>query len=907
MSASYLEKPKRSISSTLASLFTKHDDTNSEDPNITRSHNEDISDSGSVVIKRQKRGFDGYEELVWNNEKITDHPLNHNGIDDINYDERPNIFLYEGDSEHGVRPPVLTIEPKQRLRLLRMQQLRRARQFPLLQRQLQSAENGLYRLTDGKNATIKNLLVNKLQSDKKNHRVSDNPKSKKWKADFQYDLSEYDILKNDKKTKPVSASMGNLESPKLPHPLLKRSTSSKKHVNTFDQTGVPSGSGLTDVQSRLLQGKTLQKNPKIAQEVVAPTLSLKPIVKEKISEDKVLNANGPSVGFDFMNRDSTSIFPGSTDTPTKPTVSKNISFGNTKLDLFNNDKQKLTAPSQDSEELPRKKKEFSSTEDTVKPFPFTSSKSLETSTEPSKPAFSFDAVKKNNTATANGGTKISDGAPSFTFGDLSKTKKETKKAETSKNPFEKSAPEPVENLAKDGLPKFSFTGADTTGISNIPTFSFGKSSEGKEIAKPAPSFSFGSQKDAGEPTNVSEMSKPMFSFNKGKSSTPDLTPLSTSQSTNTPKPLFQFGSSGSTEPAAKRPDGTKTEAPVLPSFSFGGKPVGNDSSKNIEKEKAKPFSFGQASNTSAFSLNQQPSADNATEKQEAKNAVSTAVKPAFSFGSTPAALPSDTTPKEAAAPSFSFGTTKKPVQGDMSSKPAFSFGSSSAIQQPSIEKASNAIPSFASQNTSGQPVSGLKFDLTGFKNNNRQTTPTPFSDSSNVGSARGSNPPVPFSFDNVVQPGNKISVTQPTQTTFTFAQQNQKPFTFTGSGPSTTNSSPAFGTSSNQPNVPFSFGGSSASSTPQVPALGTGFGNSMQTNTFNPSAAANFNFGGQPSQSPSVVFGSQTPQQNPSSIFSAGQQNPADIFNAQASTPQGGAPFPPQRKIAMPGRRRRRG
>ncbi|CDO95441.1 unnamed protein product [Kluyveromyces dobzhanskii CBS 2104] len=949
MSAAYTGKPKRSISSTLASLFSKNADENNEDLDGRGPGDGDISDSGSVVIKRQKGCATNYEELVWNDERIPDHLPNHD-----DNDNRPNIFLYEGDSEYDLRPPVLTIEPKQRLRLLRMQQLRRARQFPLLQRYIQSAENELCRLTDGKTTSAREKFTSRLQSNKVNLHASDKPKAKRWKADFQYDLSEYELLKNDNKVKPLSSSMNSLDSPKLAHPLLKRSASSKKQITASDQSVTPTGSGLTDVQKKLLQGKAFSKDSETKQVASTAALSLKPVVKESIFEDKAIHVNEPSLGFDFINNDNTAAIPDNTDTPSKPAASKSLPFGNPQGGLFGSKKvQNVTTDSSaESEELPRKKRDFDNSGDSAKQFSIGNSDQNVAKTALPKIGFSFGAnenkVKADDShISANKEKKPAIGSPAFSFGSVLSTNKGSKEENnsTSKTLFGKLNPT-SEKSSEKALPSFRFSGTDKIGSLSQEASNPIKFGNTSGVSKTAPAFSFGNSQETKKVENANGTPAPAFSFNGAKSSTSEPTPLSTSQEADSSKPLFQFGASADIAPAKADPHEKKTEGNVLPSFSFGAKPVSEKSTENfkssnndrpsdenslnkpsfpfslppIENKKAleessetkkikndtlggsvKPaFSFGSGEATSSESTKPLQFSGSSTSAPD--------VKPSFTFGGNPAAINSNTDGKDA-VPSFSFGTANKTLHSDANSKPTFSFGGSAAVAKPADEKPASITPMLGSQTSNSQQDKGkFKFDLGGFKSENRQTTPTPFSDNSNAGSVGGSNASVGFSFGNPPQSAqNKITSTQPTQNGFNFTEQNQKPFAFTGSGPSTTNNSPAFGASSNQPNVPFTFGGSSASSTPQVPPLGGGFGSTMQSNTFHPSTAANFNFGGQPSQTPSLVFGSQTPQPNPPSMFSSGTQNPSTIFNAQASTPQGGGQFPPERRIAMPGRRRRRG
>ncbi|KAL2709612.1 Nucleoporin NUP1 [Kluyveromyces marxianus] len=1007
------QKPKRSISSTLVSLFSKH----SEDDGGSQFNKDDspddpgeVSDSGSVVIKGKKRRLGAYDNLVWNDEDLDNNSSSMNLAnldDDREADKRPSIFLYEGDSlGYDLRPPVLTIEPKQRLRLLRMQQLRRARQYPLLQRHLLSLEHdrsdynysyahdhdhGL--LTDGKPAASgrKHQLKSTTAAStslKKNSAVKKS-KTKRWRGDFQYDLSEYDILKNNVKAKQSSAATaGNMDSPKLSRALLKQSSSLKKPSSSAsDQSETSVGSTLTGIQSKLLQGKSLfkenesnKKESAAAAAAAAAPLSLKPLVKESISEKKPLFVNAPSIGFDFVTSDTNS--PDATDTPTKPAASRAFTFGG-KPDT--NAGANKVAPAQvskrgdddndndDIEELPRKKRELGTSEDkevgsktaasasaVAAPKPFSFGNPI--AAKPSDtPKFSFGGASSNT-------SKLDPVVPSFSFGATKSSKDESKK----ELPTLFSKPSDDSSSKDKSVPKSGLVStADKT--------------ENNSVGKTDSLFKFGAKSNSTKPDETTKQI-PSFTFGKAKESTEEPQVANTAEISKTPKPLFQFGSTTSND-NEKQKDVVNNEVAV-PTFSFGKTNENNktESANTVNlsaEDRAKPaFSFGKPSSeatkatTPTFSFGKEAGAEAKATSGSDPSAIKPAFsfgsttsqatqpsKPAFSFGSAPAATGANDQAKEktptfsfggtatkkietvtdnsATKPSFTFGTSAPTANGTNNTStqgtPSFSFGASSANKP--AETAATSKPSFSfgsttvndnKQNTAKPPVfgsqtqneqktsGGFKFDLSGLKNDNKQSSPTPFSDGSNVASAAGSNGSAGgFSFgNNTLQPTgqNNISAPQPSQSAFNFsAQQTQKPFAFGGSGPSTTNNSPAFGASSNQPNVPFTFGGSSASSTPQIQSLGSaGFPNPgpsavPSTQSFNPSNVVNFNFAGQQPQNPSTIFGSPAPQGNSPSMFSSGAQNPASIFNSQpVGTPQGNPQFPPQRKIAMPSRRRRR-
>lgn len=654
------------------------------------------------------------------------------------------------------------------------------------------------------------------------------------------------------------------------------------------------------------------------------------------------------MGFDFMNRDTSVLGAGNIETPTKA-GSKILSFGKAKPTIIDDGKE-------DSEELPRKRtntdfkaqepekqKTGSKTLFALAPSgnsaanPGTSENVAALSSD-SKPAFSFGSSLPENTSQTpkfSFGTKSGADAekqavqPTFTFGATSKESK-TADAKARSAPLFGKSPEhdkpsgsvlpsftlPSDNGKKtENKPTFSFTKAEPPKTNALPTFSFSKtddkpstaesstkqpfvftSNQGVKSKTPEPSAQF-SFADAAKPQNPLEI-KTDGNFGQTKS-TGLLFQTSTSNETN--KPTFSFNKKSDASENTKESVAisNNTDVATKPLFSFGNQAV-SDSAK------AGTPLFGSLTNgenvtpsTAVNSAsNKQDSASLFTANAPKINAEGSA-KPAFSFGNTSLGSQQNGTTK------ISSTTEKKPDLAPFSSKPSFSFGFNGSSESKS-NQINFSTPPLGQTNTASNISSGFKFDTSGFKNNQKQATPTPFSESSNSDSNVRNSGSIPFSFGNIGQQnGTKLSAPQPTQNGFNFGQSS-KPFGFNGSGPSTTNNSPAFGASVNQGSVPFSFGGSSASSTPQIPILGGSLSNPQQAASFHPSGSVNFNFGGAPSQSPSTVFGSQTSQQAPASIFSSGTQNPIEIFNNQSSTPHSSSQFP-QRKIAMPTRRRRRG
>lgn len=252
-----------------------------------------------------------------------------------------------------------------------------------------------------------------------------------------------------------------------------------------------------------------------------------------------------------------------------------------------------------------------------------------------KPAFSFGASKPEEPKTSGfsfgSGSKTEESKPAFSFG--SSTKPEEPKPSFSFGAAAK---------AEEPKPAFSFGSSNKTEEPK-PLFSFGSSNKTEE---PKTSFLFTS---ASKP----EASKPTFAFGtsvaNGSAATTDSAP---SFSFN-PKPQEKKDEEKASEPKENdKPNPFSFNAPKADDkpkpFSF------NPSKSNEDAEKPKPFSFS-SSNTPAFSFNGNGNGNDKTQglfsKPEEKSTdTNSAAKPAFSFGL------NSTSNNDSAPKPFSFGS-----------------------------------------------------------------------------------------------------------------------------------------------------------------------------------------------------------------------------------------------------------
>lgn len=878
MTSTLPSNPKRSVSSTLASLFRKASEDHQTEKVMDMS--KEYSDSGSVVVKKQRK-----------NSLQSDRGPFWNGAAELNDDERPNIFLYETDEDLISRPPILSIEPKQRLRLLRLQQMRRARQFPMMHGYLETALSseghipGAKRDNNGSN--ISKLMTSTLPKIKSE--FSEGLKRKRWMGDFEYDLSEYDVTKKQRK------DLGNLQvpsidSPKISQPTLRKTSLSKKsnpYINQSELLPIH----LTSVQNKLLSGESLLEEATLGTE--NKTIALKPIIKEQISIQQKVPVKFPSVGFDFISRDTSILDSQSTDTPSK-FVPSSLPFNRGQTES-SSEKIKNGAK-EDNEQMSLFQRSTVEPNRSISPVseanPLAKDSTLGFNHGQSQEQGNTEENKHLEVNTPEKESLLSVGKPSFSFGAVSNKPSDIKvnPTPTIKNETKKSPTFSLGGNQKNApvLPSFSI-GGNASKAAEIPSFSFGKETVGERKESKSNSFIFDHKSENKDISSTSEKvselqdgkKAPSFSFakfakpealNSPSESLPEKTPPGSLNAT------FVFGT-GEQKPAT----GLSSSQDKTPKFKFG-----SAANKNQETQQSFSFDTGNKNDNKNLLFGETGKKNTSGTFKLSDASETKATQPSFSFGKTTTSLKKSPNGFDNANKGLSLPDNK------LSSN--FSFGSNIPTSKPSNEE---------------QSTGGFKFDTNGFKKDHSKTNNF-FTPSPPIGSSMPTKPSTSLSFGPNGQSSNEgISVPQPSAGGFSFDQNNQKVnFGFKGSELSTTNNSPAFDSSANQPTAAFNFGGSTASSTPQPPALGNGPSTSFQNPAFNPSNSINFNFGSSSSQTPSMIFGNQGPQAS-SGMFGSGQdigqQNPANIFNGQQLGQQNEGQFPPQRKIAMPGRRRRRG
>ncbi|SCW02060.1 LAFE_0E13278g1_1 [Lachancea fermentati] len=833
------------------------------------------------------------------------------------------LILYE--SEADTRPLLLPILPLQRLRMLRYKQHLRRLQYNLQEPFLRDFSGSPQLSPPPKKLQLQSLKVRKPAKALQKKSVL----GKRWSGDLEYDLSEYDVIKKPKKASSLKTETPSIESPGLAHAILKRPGISSRHG---------SGDNLTENQLKLLSGKPMVS--------LVPKSNVKPteVANIKDAETPRKLAALPSVGFDFVKNteNDSKLAAAAADSNASPSTSnkrkltlsfeptqstgsnesQKVSF-NLKADTPNQDatKPKATVPSFNfsapkSDEIEAKPPAFSFGTSKISPNPTTLGDSKPLNDVKEKKPFSFSSSTKENS---------NDSKPSFTFGtsNLAENKQSAKK--TTAEPGEKSEKKtpsfvfgkPSENATASTKPlslPFGAAAQGDTQNGEPESISIGKNNETN--SKPMDSeskatFAFDTKSTKNTSDDHTATNKPIkFNFANPSVATTNETksqvsfsasdksePSETTNTKNTQaKPLFSFGNSG----------GVSETATSNPSLIFGAK----DSSTKDSNEKP-VFSFG---------------AKESSSKDDSS-------KPIFAFGgSQPSNSSSDS------KPAFSFGTTENkkdegakeaPSETKLSQPssltPAFSFGGTADKKEPT--PVSFGAPSTTNQ-TSGAKTAetGFKFDTSGLKSNATASKPS-FTFGANTSAPATANASsaapaakAPFTFG--TSPSPAFGAPNPQQATsgfnFNFANGSQQPPANTGlfgSASTTSNNSPAFGSTTNNPPVNFNFGGGNTTASSTPPPFGNAptpsfSGPNAQSRPFSPSHSVNLNFGGPASQTPSTIFGagaSAPPAQifggqpqNAMAGFGNQPQNAAQVFNGAAPAPGPQMPMqlPPGRKLA---------
>ncbi|SMN18948.1 similar to Saccharomyces cerevisiae YOR098C NUP1 Nuclear pore complex (NPC) subunit [Maudiozyma saulgeensis] len=911
---------KRSISSTLMSLFKKDPQTKNKDsanllePTQTQNkylNNDMVPDLPSSSFLQQ--------------DNVQNYKVPFNSENTIMKGNGNSILLYE--SEDNSRPPVLPLLPIQRLRLLRQKQAMRLQSE---NKQLESMKNIKSRLItnggrqdqyvddsismtnnndddtnninnntviyhksftpspiknipskNGKNITgivspgeLPPIALKTLQNKNKYKKRQNKNKGSVWAAAFEYDVSEKpevtnEIIHNTVTITDIDDKNNNTSS----------LTTKLKPDSLFNYNNKPADNkkiSLTSTQRNLLQnGTELSKNKTAtitssSKSLLNGSVSLKKLPM-KITSNDAMNSNIekknstvllPTVGFDFIKDNDTPSKKSPVAKPLGINIDNNLEDQKIKPSFSFNTKSNASITKPSSNDTPLPKLSFNLPKST-------------TSTQPSvKAPFSFGLNKPLSSSNENVDeeeprrkkraqpdisidlTKGTD-KPIFSFGNSIGNDITTKET----TPVDKITPT---------QPSFSFGASKVAGGNNTKV----ESSSATE-----PSFSFGT-KPAVE-TNV----KPSFSF--GAKPSQD----------STTKPSFSFGTSV-TKPNEQAPSIGKT----APAFSFGTTSKVAETDKVTDKPTLPSFTFGADNNNKDSATTEKPIFPNVANSVTSSKETSTT--PSFSFGAKPAVtgtVPASDTSK----PSFSFtapsgGVTAAKESTDTTQKPSFSFG--------------KPATTLGNVGTSDKPaVPGFNFGTKGENSAISEPKPTPLFGASNTTSAGSSATPVNPSFTFGKKPEEAKSTTPSVPSTTGFTFQRVPPTV----GSTTTN--PLMGTSNvdtgNAPSMftspPTGFNvNQDASNNPLLnnktiaPSNGTpAFNFGMNNNTNNQNNVggsvfqtnsmgnnSSFNFGAQNQMSNNISQPPSQPAFNPSTTanfnFGSAGGNPAAIFSSSGSSIQ---------------------
>ncbi|AAS51153.1 ACL075Cp [Eremothecium gossypii ATCC 10895] len=829
MSTSSPAKNKRSISSAIAGLFRRPADGASTaecaDCSTELPIEYESNTSSDTVIKRPRAGVRGAEPLI----------------------------LYESDV--AVRPPVLPILPLQRLRMLRHRQELRRRQYQLAPL-VQSGHGG--RIVSEASGEGWRRIAGGTRSASALGRAGTGKKGRLWSSNFEYDLSEYDVLKKQKLNTRDAKDITMLDSPKLSEEVVLKNGAARR-----DAGEPPFSSNLSRAQLKLLTGcesPALLRGEAAAggKSIDGRTPYSKPHDGAAAGPKKM-----PSVGFDFLLKADADT-PSKTKLPALPAPAVSLTLDENRpaqpsraeetvrpaetpsapLLAFGNQGQDVSKPAaQPQLSFTFGAPKAAGGKDVAEPA--IKATSPEESTK--KPAFSFNI--------SNGGANK---AP-FSFGASAQTQNS---GTTSNTP----------NGGAQGSAKPTFSFGQNFGASqqaeNKPntTSSEDKSSPSKDA--PAPpifgngkptvsgfSFSNGSR-EATVPSKKADSTSgnPTLMFGNGiQNKEPQTTPtFSDDKKDTSSKPTFQF-----VIPAKSNTNASNTNT------TFGTTMNGNSVSSATNLFSGSSSETAKSSNNQAVPTLSDGSAVKGT-SLDRQNTLSP-----VTFGA-PSAQP--TTSGSLGAAPFSFKTTT-PDTSNPTNPPSLLFGNN-VNGNGSLSSTSAPVTSGAASNSGG-----FKFDMSGFKNNQGVTSPVPtFSMNNNVSQRPG---------NNMALNGSSMSIAnapQPQQATaFGFPQDSvSNGTTAFGSGLTTANNSPAFGISTNnnnsnnnQPAAAFTFGSNAGSPAPSL--FANSASSALQNNrpvAFTPSSSVNLNFGGAPAASldPSQVFGQAATGQPQNSGFGMPQQ-----------------------------------
>ncbi|AMD21544.1 HFL312Wp [Eremothecium sinecaudum] len=870
MSTNISRSSKRSLSSAISSFFRRFPEgtlgRSSEksfdvDNEYENGAMMDCDTSSETVIKRTRHELE-------NGSAVGEHRAQQRRRAETSKlaGQSPQLILYESDG--NLRPPVLPILPAQRLRMLRYKQEIRRQQMQMIQL-VPSSQDEVRVLTgtlgvSNQGERLQNTL--RKSANLRDRPTSSLKKGRLWSSDFEYDLSEYDVLKKQKLNGSLALNITS-ESPKFEQQL-----SLKKHTSGFGTRGPRMlSSNLSTTQKKLLQGASSEL---VADSKDATKGSDKNVLY--IKEDRSGgNAGGPSkqlpsIGFDFLSRKTPSQTTGDID-PTvdeddkaekkgsgsqidvndnkkdvelkdslaKKSPSLAFNLGPASKPLFATPSKIETRPASDEGEERSKKRAHRSSSTTA-------DDNDGKLPEKTKPTLVFGTTETEKSSASQVTPTVAQ-KPTFSFGS---TLNSLGKSTTS------GAPKDLNPVGLSSKPKLTFAAAnDNSPKETKPGFAFG-GSNGKSDLSSKPEFSFGGIKATSESDK-----KPAFTFG-----------ANTDKNEPPAKVAFSFGAAS---------DKGKTES--KPAFTFS-----NNSDEKKDLTPAPSFSFGAAKLPTQKEPSPKPISLFESNKVEGEK--NSSPKP-FSFSTTKSEVEANKTP------SFSFGGAlkeKKPASIEETSKDKFNpvapqvtiagasslFNAAPSTTTPSTLTNGGTFSGFGNDNANSKSntpsasaqgtvpsakTGGFKFDLSNFKTNvPAGSNPPAFNLQNNQSNSSANAPSNTFGFTGGIASVPTAPQPQQASTTFSFGQPPPANNNFGfNSGSTTANSSPAFGTSTNiQPTTGFNFGNAANGiSTPPVFSNSASPAAAPVPVSFHPSTSVNMNFGGATSGlNPAQIFGQQQNQ-----------------------------------------------
>lgn len=810
-------KPKKSISSTIANFFRKDLKVNTCD------EIDSSSDESNIVIKKPR-------------------------IEDKNPEPLPSVIIYESSYTH--RPPLLPIVPLQRLKMLKYKQDIRRRRYQMIS--IVDTRHD----KDKKRPLLSNLksvscIEDKIAPNKKLKRVI----SKSWSGDFQYDLSEYDVVTKPKQGSQLIVSNGS----ELGRFLLTEQFQSSNGLLSETQLNLLNNGTVTVKKSTIDNSQHEEDITSIKKFDTGPSSGFNFILKDDHSNISDIKCNGVD-SLDKLNQ------------VTKPTEesklfhkqnSNSSSSQMGDLKSLQNDTSKIFSFSSDSQ---KNSQNFCSNQNNLnKDSNDIAKKSF---FERQEPKLTEEKVSESSKSNTDQNISIPLPFPSFSTSNKcnfdDKTPLSVIPKETSTNSNDKPS---THNL------KFGVVESNKNTEKNL-SFKFGASTLSQDKGEIKPSFNFDTIQNTDKIKNF-EVKKPTFnnvkesnlnnktetlftsSINKGiqKQFVPNGSsdPNTSNQSSDTSSVAQSDNVPKFTEALNSVSSGIKpVENGSTPSLLFGKSLVNNDNTSSIPTGKINKPLFTLGTLPSEIDRKENQLSVSTTENTSTKITNSSSIPSiASQFKQTTPLKFSFDKPQN----TFSFNSKQTSIQNT----PGFSFGSNIS----STEKDKHpAAPSFSfnsklnQTNNVNNTSDGLKFNRNNIVTNSGGSMPI------------GSSP-------------NEISSTKQ----FVFGNhshsgipQPQGPNNFTFGSTINTQKFPAFNFTSNV--------GNNTTQPFNNVQMNSNFPNqNSQSTMFNPLNKVNLNFGGSIPQNPAQVFGNQNVIQNGESAL----QQPQSMMTMN---------LPPGRKLA---------